>query len=201
MTLPGIAEAGKINIVCRPGGDATGNSGRRKGMQKLVALFAERDQAGHAVEQLKNGGIAEERISLISRSEQKEWDYGEKVAEKIIGGRDGLYYIEGGYDTLAGAGIGGVAGALLGLSSLLVPGLGPLLVAGPAGLALIGAAAGSITGALADYGIPEEQSRHYEGMVKNGQTLVLVEIEDHRSSETISRLQQSGADDIEAHQQ
>ena len=67
-----------------------------------------------------------------------------------------------------------MAGLAVGAGALFIPGIGPLIAAGPIAGMLSGAAAGGIAGGLIDWGIPAEESHHYEEDVKQGKTLVAV---------------------------
>jgi hypothetical protein len=83
----------------------------------------------------------------------------------------------------AGAGLGAaVGGAAVGLLSLVVPGYGPLAVAGPLAAVVVGAikggALGALAGSFAGLGMPTEDARRYEELVRAGGELVDVQARD-----------------------
>src|SRR5271170_3916176 len=85
-----------------------------------------------------------------------------------------------------GAVVGGTMGWLLGIGALAIPGLGPFIAAGPIMAPLAGAGVGGagdgITAALVGMGIPEYETKRYEGRVKNGG--ILLSLHSDNSNET-----------------
>ena len=99
-----------------------------------------------------------------------------------------------------GATMGALGGFALGAGALAVPGVGPLLAAGTLASDLTGAAAGGLGGALIDLGIPEVESREYEGDVKSGKALITVECSDDNKARKASQvLQRNGAEKVKEH--
>jgi hypothetical protein len=104
---------------------------------------------------------------------------------------------------VAGGAIGGTLGLLVGIGALAIPGLGPFIAAGPIMATLAGAGAGgavgTLIGALTGLGLPEYEAKRYEGLVKNGGTLLSVHCD---TSDQVSSakevLKASGARDISA---
>ena len=101
----------------------------------------------------------------------------------------------------SGAVIGGALGWLLGIGALAIPGLGPFIAAGPIMAALsgvgVGGALGGLTGALVGMGIPEYEAKRYEGLVKDGGTLLSVHADDAKWTKLAKEiLERTGATDI-----
>jgi uncharacterized protein (TIGR02271 family) len=154
----------------------------------VIGLYDDMRSAQATVRELRDMGIANERIGLIANDTS-----GEYAGQMGDGGRKGSQMADDDSGAETGAGIGavmgGLGGLLVGLGALTIPGIGPVLAAGPlaaavsglvgAGVgAVAGAAAGGLLGALVDMGIPEEQAGIYAEGVRRGGTLVTVETED-----------------------
>lgn len=145
-----------------------------------MGVYETGDEAVRAVEELKAQGYRQEEISVVAKD------------------RDELNYVNEETDTkteeglAAGAATGGIlggtAGLLAGIGALAIPGIGPVLAAGPIAATLAGAAAGAGTGGLAGaligMGIPDEEASRYEGDVKEGKLLVLVDPKGGRTADT-----------------
>ncbi|WP_174733656.1 general stress protein [Mesobacillus harenae] len=137
----------------------------------LVGVYDTEQEAISAVEDLKRQGYSEEEISIIGKNEEdvehvtNETDT--KAAEGMAAG------------AATGGALGGLTGLVAGLGALAIPGIGPIVAAGPVAATLTGAAlgagAGGIAGVLVGMGIPEDEADRYEGYVKEGKILVLVE--------------------------
>ncbi len=129
----------------------------------LIGVFADHRQADRFVDALKRVGFTDRQIGVMTRGPDKEGTAAEDTA-------------------VAGALTGGTLGALTGivLTAGLIPGIGPVLAGGGLLVGLLGgvaagATAGGVIGALVGLGIPEEHARHYEGQLKAGRTLVVVQ--------------------------
>ncbi|RID82513.1 hypothetical protein D1970_18760 [Mesobacillus zeae] len=137
----------------------------------LVGVYNNEGEAIDAVEDLKRQGYATEDISIIGRDNDEVDDINEATGTKTEAG------LAAGAAT--GGALGGIAGLLAGIGALAIPGIGPIVAAGPIAATLTGAAvgagAGGLTGALIGLGIPEEEADRYEGYVKEGKILVVVE--------------------------
>src|SRR6202012_5907751 len=156
-------------------------------------IYKDRATAEAAVDRLLAGGFSNDDVSVLMSDNSGSKDF---ATEKNTKAPEG---------TTTGGGVGGVVGGTLGLldgiGALAIPGVGPLIAAGPimAGLAGlgIGGAVGGLVGALVGMGIPEYESKRYEGRVKDGGILVSVHCD---TSEEISRakdvLKQAGGEDI-----
>jgi len=172
-------------------------------MKKMIfGVFAERENAENAINELEHEGFDPKNISIVMKNEDDA-----KVIENNTGAD-----VAGGAATGAttGAVVGGLAGLLIGIGAIAIPGIGALLVAGPiaAALGLTGAAAstvagattgalaGGLIGALVKLGIPEEDAKVYEERVKSGAILVAVPEMDGKHKEVSSILTDQGAEQV-----
>ena len=106
-------------------------------MKTITAFFSSRDQAEHAVRELRNKGFDKE-ISVLAKGQEEGNNSGR--TSNYTGGDS----ITNG--TSSGAAIGGLAGLALGAGALAIPGFGPLIAAGPIAATLSGAATGGLPG-------------------------------------------------------
>ncbi|HEY9669594.1 MAG TPA: general stress protein [Coleofasciculaceae cyanobacterium] len=152
-------------------------SGQHK---RAVGVFATRQEAEYALQELKNADFPMSNVSAIAR---------DTTQHDEIAGVDVKDYSK--YSTSEGAAkgavLGGVTGGLVGLigalSAFSVPGVGAILVGGAIASALgdaliggvVGAATGSLVGALTHLGIPEEQAKDYNERLQQGDYVVIVE--------------------------
>ncbi len=155
--------------------------------QIAAAVFHSKDRAEHAVHELREAGVPESRISVISLHE------GETETRDGRGTVTDTDKDNKASGALKGLGIGGGVGAIAGLGALMIPGVGPFIAAGALAETLgavgsaavvsgaVGAAAGGLTGALVDYGLSREHAEHYEKRIREGGTFVAVDTSDHRS--------------------
>lgn len=140
----------------------------------ISAVFDSRQEAQHAVEELRNAGINDSAISIVGRPD-------EHSSEGSDGGEDG--HSKGGI-AAAVAG-GGVAGALLGVAALAIPGVGPLAAAGAiaasaiptaAGIgAAVGATGGALAKMLSDHDVDGRDAEYYEEHIQGGGVFVSVD--------------------------
>jgi len=173
-------------------------------MNKMVlGIFADRDAADDAVNDLDNNGFSTKDISIVMKGEDGVVrEEGSSTAENAAGGA-----LSG---ATTGGIIGGIAGLLVGIGALAIPGVGALLIGGPlaAALGLTGAAAttvsGAVTGALAGglvgglvgLGVPEEDARVYEERIKAGAILLATAATDENEDEARRILEEAGASQI-----
>lgn len=145
-----------------------------------VGLFATREAADRAVEDLKKAGYRDDQIGLISKDSS-----GKAVKRDGSGATDTNAGEGAAIGAAAGAAGGAAAGTAVGIGMLagVIPIIGPVVALGTLATVLIGAgagavagaAAGGLTGALVGWGIPEDEAKYYEGRVMAGQHLVTVE--------------------------
>jgi hypothetical protein len=142
----------------------------------LVGVYDTEHEAIQAVEDLKRRGYASEDISVIGANNEKVNQINEatgtKTEEDLMTG------------AATGGAVGGLVGLLAGVGALAIPGFGPLIAAGPIAATLTGAAVGAgvggLAGALIGMGLPEEDANRYEGYVKEGKYLVVVDRREDR---------------------
>lgn len=148
---------------------------------RAIGVFASREDAEGALQELKNSGFPMERVSIIARDAEQNAELvgvpaSDRVGEQQVGSATAA---------VADAVTGSVWGTLLvGLGSLAIPGVGPVIAAGSLGLALVAsvagtgiaaAAAGDLVKGLGDLGIPEEHARIYGDRLHQGNYLVILE--------------------------
>jgi hypothetical protein len=159
----------------------------------VFAIFQNAGAAEQAVDALMRAGFAGTAISVLMADTPSSREFAHQKHTKAPEGTAA--------GAVAGGAIGGTIGLLAGIGALAIPGLGPFIAAGPimATLAGVGAggAVGTLIGALTGLGLPEYEAKRYEGLVKNGGTLLSVHCD---TSDQISSaknvLKASGAHDV-----
>ncbi len=142
---------------------------------RMTVLFDDRAHAEAAVNELRQLGVDESKMSIIARHDQQGLTTGHD------GDDDGASVAKG---TVAGMGVG----ALFGIAASLIPGVGPFITAGTllattlgavGGGAVAGAVVGGTTGliatALAKSGYDEHESSYYGEAIEGGSTLVAID--------------------------
>jgi outer membrane lipoprotein SlyB len=162
-------------------------------MSKIIGTFASRDSAESCIRELRNSGFDHNRISLVARESGKK-DEGGQGFGATMAGDDTAF---GG--TATGGAIGGVAGLLAGLGALAIPGIGPIVAAGPIAATLTGAVGGGLVGGLVDMGIPQERGEFYEGKVREGRILAVVDAGGDKVNDAARIMRDYGASDVETH--
>jgi outer membrane lipoprotein SlyB len=164
----------------------------------VVGVFNTTANAERAVADLIERGFLKEKISLIApKSTQAEHitvagsaaDHAEDMAIGAVGGSL----------------MGGMLGALVGMIVVGIPGLGAVLVAGPLAAAIggttvtmvVGAASGAVgggvLGALTWAGVTKAEAHVYEDLVREGNTLVMVQTSNDKMAEATEILHRDGA--------
>ncbi|HHY62282.1 MAG TPA: hypothetical protein PLK04_05935 [Bacillota bacterium] len=161
-------------------------------MSKVIGTFASRDAAEFCIRELRNSGFDYNRISLVARESGKGGEQ-QGGGPTMAGGDTAL---EG---TATGGAIGGMAGLLAGLGALAIPGIGPIVAAGPIAATLTGAVGGGLVGGLVDMGIPSERGEFYEGKVKAGRILAVVDAGSDKVNDAARIMREYGASDVETH--
>lgn len=160
-------------------------------MEKTMVggVFRNSSEAVAAIERLKESGFNTEHISVLAKNDDEINQIEERTDVDVLDDSSGRGK-NAGKGAGIGAGTGGVLGGIVGLIAevglLTIPGIGVLAAAGPLATTLsgaaIGATGGGIVGALTGAGIPEEDAKEYERYVKDGNILLMVEVdEDQRS--------------------
>lgn len=165
--------------------ESNNTSNSQKTIKTIIGVFESRASAEKAVDSLRQQGFTNEEINIISKKQSQ----GDGMAEDDI--------VDG---TLTGGTIGGIGGLLMGAGVLVAfPGLGPILAAGPIAAALGGAVAGGITGGLIDWGIPAEESQHYEHEVVQGSIIAIIRTNSEKVNSVAQILRQNGAKEVKSH--
>jgi hypothetical protein len=176
-----------------PGG--AGPSGIVPDLQarNAVGVFDDYQEADAAVAELVAAGYPREGLSIVRR--EAGTPPRRSASETHAGAGAGLGAVVG------GAVVGGavVGGAAVGLLALVVPGYGPLAVAGPLAAvlgAIKGGALGALAGSFAGLGVPTEDARRYEELVRAGGEFVVVQAPDPDAAQrACGLLEQHGAHD------
>jgi uncharacterized membrane protein len=165
-------------------------------MKSIVGLFEKYEDADKAVTALKEAGMKDEGISLLTRKDTYKTDPEGRTKEDAS---------ESAAKSAIGGGVtGGLAGLLVGLGSVLVPGLGPVIAGGALATLLgttavgagIGAAAGGIVGTLTGLGVDQEEAQLYAEGVKRGGLLVIAQVEEGQAEMADTIMLDSNAIDI-----
>lgn len=166
----------------------------KKGNKVVLGLFDSTSTVEAAVERFKAAGFRNSDISVLM---PRTGDPASLAHEKATKAPEGTAIGSG-----TGAVLGGALGWLVGAGSLAaIPALGPLVAAGPILAALtgmgVGGAVGGLTGALVGYGVPEYEAKRYETLVKEGNTLVSVHVDDREwQAKAKNIFEECGAHDI-----
>ncbi len=144
---------------------------------RMTVLFDDRAHAEAAVNELRQLGVDESKMSIIAR----QGNDGVVAGNNAVDDHDGSDVAKG---TVAGMGVG----ALFGIAAALIPGVGPFITAGTlltaalgavGGGAVAGAVVGGTTGliasALAKAGYDEHEASYYGQAVEGGSTLVAID--------------------------
>ena len=171
-------------------------------MQAVTGVFKSRDNAEKAVNELRQLGLPEKRIGIVSPGSSPE---------RIEAGVPVTDTEEPGMGRAMGAAVGGAMGAASGataglaVASLAVPGIGPLIAFGMLGAALlgtVGAAAGSAVGDQVEEGlgegIPHEDVYLYEDSLRHGHSVVIAYAEEGDQADRAAEVMNSaGAEDLD----
>ena len=168
--------------------NATNAASTQSSNQTIIGVFASRSNAENAVNSLRQQGFTKEEINIISKKHKNDNQSGNDFEEDDI--------LDG---TLTGSTLGGIGGLLLGAGALVIPGIGPIIAAGPITGAISGAIAGGITGGLIDWGIPAEESHHYEQEVVQGSVLAIIRTDLGKVNSVAQILRQNGAKEVKNH--
>ena len=167
-------------------------------MEGVVGVFRNCSDAAHAVNDLRRLGQPEDSIVLLTPEASAK-----EIAEVPTTTAEGPG-IGTAISAVVGGAIGGGAGFGIGsaLAALMVPGVGPILAAGFGGAALLGlggaaagAAVGENTEEFLDTGLPIDEVSRLRFLLKDGRTLVVVNVDSKEKEEQVQALFNSfGAD-------
>jgi hypothetical protein len=134
----------------------------------VVAIFAQRDDAQHAVSSLLQAGFPAEHIGYLEPTDVQD------LKNPAKGAAEGI---------AAGASSGAVIGGILGAVAVgLIPGVGPALVAGalvPVVMGLVtGSSVGAVAGGLLGTAASSEDEPYFMEEIQAGRILVSVEVPD-----------------------
>jgi hypothetical protein len=170
-------------------------------MELVTGVFESRADAERAVNQLRNLGVAAEKVGLITP------DSGAERVERSVPITDTE---EPGMGRAMGAAVGGAMGAAggatlgLAVATLAIPGVGPVLAFGMIGAALLGAfgaAAGSAVGDSVEEqlgeGIPHEDLYIYKDSLSRGHSIVIANVIDDQADRAREIIKDAGAEDLD----
>jgi hypothetical protein len=122
----------------------------------VVAVYDSAANAETAIRDLDSVGFGTNHVSVI----RKQLEGDPKTLSEMRLGDDSLH---------DAAGVAGAAGA----ATLIASGIGMVLMSGPL-VALTGAIVGAVVGAMRGWGVHEKNLQHYEKLVEEGKTLIVV---------------------------
>jgi hypothetical protein len=170
-------------------------------MEVVTGVFQSRADAEKAANQLRNLGLATEKIGLITPDSRPDGvERGVPITDTE----------EPGMGRAMGAAVGGAMGAAggatlgLAVATLAVPGIGPVLAFGMIGaavLATFGAAAGAAVGDSLEEGlgegIPHEDVFVYKEALRNGHSILIAHAIDDQADNARAIIKDAGAEDID----
>lgn len=148
----------------------------------IGGVFSHVSDAERAIQGLTNHGYKANDISVFAQDKNKVNVLEDETKTSVTSNKGGRGENAGkgaGIGAASGGALGGLGGLVVGLGVLAIPGIGQIAAAGPLAAALtgagVGAGGGGIVGALVGMGMPKEQAKQYEGHLKDGKIIVLVE--------------------------
>jgi hypothetical protein len=169
-------------------------------MESVTGIFATRAAAQQAYEQVRQAGIPEDKLTLLTPGSADHIDKEVQSVPTDTSEQPGMGKTMG---ALLGGAVGITGGSVL---MALVPGVGPITALGLLGAAIVGAA-GATVGAAAGSkfekstyeGLPEDEIFLYEDALRNGRSVVIALAEDEPSASTVRQvLKREGAESIDA---
>jgi uncharacterized membrane protein len=136
-------------------------------MKKSISIFQSHEEAIHALEELKAGGVDMNNVSLIGKAEIIDDQIHVKSNKGLIAA-----------PVVAGTVLGTTLGVMTGIGLFAIPGLGVLFGAGAIVGALagfeVGVATGGLTTILVGLGVKEDHVT-FEEHVKEGNFLLMID--------------------------
>ncbi len=131
----------------------------------IVRLYDDHGEAANVVRELRNAGVPEHDISILTRDD--------RVGAAATGAE-------------IGAAVGGLAGLLTGLGLIAIPGIGPVVATGWLAATAAGAAAGGLAGGalgvLSQAGVSGEEAHEIAECLRRGATVVAARVTDTEKS-------------------
>ncbi|WP_066383966.1 MULTISPECIES: signal transduction histidine kinase LytS [unclassified Anabaena] len=166
--------------------------------KRAVGVFSRHQDFEKALHELKNIGFPMDRVSVIARDEDGKFVSPELQMQEQVDEGVRMGVISGGV-------LGGLGGLLIGLGTIAIPGIGPVILAGATATAIattlagasIGAVTGGLLGGLISLGIPEERARVYEGRVRQGHYLMMIDGTNAEISQAEVILHRCGVEEYE----
>ncbi|CAN5383073.1 hypothetical protein BH23CHL1_BH23CHL1_19590 [soil metagenome] len=159
----------RIVLLSSRNGARTVMETRQEQGNVVVGVFATREQAQSAIQDLQRAGFDDESLGYASKEPEPE---GADMEVEDIEERDE----EATSGAVGGVATGGMLGGVLGAgAALLIPGVGPVVAAGILAAGVAGGAfAGGLVGPFVNMGVPEEEAQIYDKEFKSGRSLVTV---------------------------
>lgn len=172
-------------------------------MNRVTAVFDNFAQAEQAVQALRQMGVRDDHLSVVSQQNAGGGQAAQANAQANAAAHDDHTGSNATKGLLAGAGVG----TLFGIGAALIPGVGPFITAGTLLTAALGAVGGGavagavvggttglVAGALAKSGYDEHEAGYYGSAVEQGNILLAVNAVDGISIDQIrATLSQYGA--------
>ena len=166
-------------------------------MKTVAGVFLTREEAVKGISELRVAGVPTSQISLVTPQTT------EKELEKV----PLMEAEQPGMGKALGAVVGGAVGTAGGfelsaaLAGSLIPGIGPLVALGTFGGAIVGALAGGTLGGKLDAklseGLPEDELFVYEDALRQGRTVVIVEVDPALEETVQGAMDRAGAESID----
>lgn len=139
----------------------------------VSAVFENKEAASGAVDALRNLGVEDRALSVLSR--QPDGTSAEPASAGVPEAT-----LHPAVAAVDGAGVGAAVGALFGLAAAVIPGVAPFVTAGAlaqvlgaaagsaASGAIVGGTSGALGGVIALLGIPDDEARRLADEVERG---------------------------------
>lgn len=156
-------------------------------VNRVSAVFDDRNDAKRAVNRLREIGVDETHISILGRSERDTATIASTTGTQRVDHDPASDVARGG---ATGAAVGAGVGNLFGLAAAVIPGIGLFITAGAlahalgvtggaaGGGATVGSAAGALSGVLATWGLDKADADYFGREVERGSTFVAVDLVD-----------------------
>jgi len=167
-------------------------------MNRVYAVFDNRDDAEDAVDWLRGQGVPNDQISVMAQHRDDTASMAQRTGAEQVDQDAGSDMARG-----AGTGLaaGAAVGAIFGLAASAIPGIGPFITAGAlanvlgtmgggaAAGAIVGGTSGAVAGALSKWGLDQADANYYGSEVERGGYFVAVDL----AGSTISRAEVESA--------